>query len=60
MALQYCGLHVGTLSYGRPPPAALVNGVLRTPDGVVCVCVFKAPRTYTPVLGALVSPLGTR
>ena len=24
------------------------------------VCVFKAPRTYTPVLGALVSPLGTR
>ena len=26
----------------------------------VCVCVFKAPRTYTPVLGALVSPLGTR
>ena len=23
------------------------------------VCVFKAPRTYTPVLGALVSPLGT-
>ena len=21
-----------------------------------CVCVFKAPRTYTPVLGALVSP----
>ena len=25
-----------------------------------CVCVFKAPRNYTPVLGALVSPLGTR
>ena len=25
----------------------------------LCVC-FKAPRTYTPVLGALVSPLGTR
>ena len=25
----------------------------------MCVCVFKAPRTYTPVLGALVSPLGT-
>ena len=25
-----------------------------------CVCVFKAPRTYTPVLGALASPLGTR
>ena len=25
----------------------------------VCVC-FKASRTYTPVLGALVSPLGTR
>ena len=24
------------------------------------VRVFKAPRTYTPVLGALVSPLGTR
>ena len=23
-----------------------------------CVCVFKAPRTYTPVLGALVSPSG--
>ena len=21
------------------------------------MCVFKAPRTYTPVLGALVSPL---
>ena len=25
---------------------------------IMCVC-FKAPRTYTPVLGALVSPLGT-
>ena len=35
-------------------------GVLLSYEYTVVWCVFKAPRTYTPVLGALVSPLGTR
>ena len=45
-----------------------MQGRIQVPDAQgdgVCVCVFKAPRTYTPVLGdvlgVLVSPaLGTR
>ena len=32
---SYSASSLQALSYGRPPPAALVNGVLRTPDGVV-------------------------
>ena len=27
--------NIGTLTYGRGPPGPVVNGVLRTPDGVV-------------------------
>ena len=38
MPLNHCtktGLILGTLTYGRGPPGPVVNGVLRTPDGVV-------------------------
>ena len=31
------------------------GGTRATPGPAHCVCVFKAPRTYTPVLGAFVS-----
>ena len=33
--ISYTDLNLIPIQYGRPPPAALVNGVLRTPDGVV-------------------------
>ena len=35
------------------------RGVRSCPPAKLCGCVCKAPRTYTPVLGALVSPLVT-
>ena len=67
---MYRLLHTGTINpldrqlfiVGRssegPNSCALVQK--DTPSDDLPVCVFKAPRTYTPVLGALVSPLGTQ
>ena len=55
----HSGTYLRAAAVRRHHPDANSDALLRRARYEVsyCVCVFKAPRTYTPVLGALVSPL---